>query len=138
MNIKNVIIRASVAAATLILPHAASAQELLTGETRLACEAIICLSSGSKPDECSPSLQRYFGIAGGLGATRSGGRLDFLKLCPAASDTTHNMSSMVRALANGAGRCDAAYLNATLAWQEQRTVCADQSSAPSAPCQGRP
>jgi hypothetical protein len=44
MDMKNVIVPASVAAATLILLPAASAHELMTGDTRLACEAILCLS----------------------------------------------------------------------------------------------
>ena len=33
----------------------ASAQDVLTGDTRLACEAILCLSSGTRPSECTPS-----------------------------------------------------------------------------------
>lgn len=41
---------------------AVSAQEL-TGDVRLACEAILCLSSSTKPGECSPSLRKYFGIS---------------------------------------------------------------------------
>jgi len=32
----------------------ASAQDVLTGDTRLACEAILCLSSGTRPSECTP------------------------------------------------------------------------------------
>ena len=40
----------------------ASAQDVLTGDTRLACEAILCLSSGTRPSECTPSLSRYFNI----------------------------------------------------------------------------
>ena len=34
----------------------------LDGDTKLACEALLCLSSGSRPHECGPSLSRYFGI----------------------------------------------------------------------------
>ncbi|KAA3682647.1 hypothetical protein E3U40_09795 [Campylobacter fetus subsp. venerealis] len=34
----------------------------LTGDTKLACEALLCLSSGTRPSECSPSLNRYFSI----------------------------------------------------------------------------
>jgi hypothetical protein len=124
MNMKHV----SVAVASLALPPAASAQELLTGETRLACEAILCLSSGTRPNECSPSLQRSFGINRRYWRDTVRGRLNFLKVCPAASDTSKNMPSLIQAIANGAGRCDATYLNATLAREEQRTVCADGSS----------
>ena len=38
----------------------AKADDTLTGDTKLACEAILCLSTGSTPDECSPSLNHYF------------------------------------------------------------------------------
>ena len=31
-------------------------EDLLTGTPKLACEAILCLSSGTRPGECSPSL----------------------------------------------------------------------------------
>jgi hypothetical protein len=53
------------------------------------------------------------------------------QLCPAASDASQNMPSFVVAIANGAGHCDASYLNATLAREEQRTVCAEKSSGAS-------
>ena len=32
--------------------------DVLTGDMRLACEAILCLSSGDRPSECAPSIQR--------------------------------------------------------------------------------
>src|SRR3546814_2869811 len=35
---------------------------LLSGKTRLACEAILCLSSSLQPGECAPSLSHYFDI----------------------------------------------------------------------------
>jgi hypothetical protein len=129
MNMKDIIVPAAIAAAALILPPTASAQELPTGDTRLACEAILCLSSGSRPNECAPSLRRYFGITRRSWRDTVRGRLNFLNLCPVASETSQNMPSLVRAIANGAGRCDATYLNSTLATEEQRTVCADKSSA---------
>ena len=44
----------------------ASAQDVLTGDTRLACEAILCLSSGTRPSECTPSLSRYSRLKGRL------------------------------------------------------------------------
>ena len=37
--------------------------DVLEGDKRLACEAILCLSSGTRPSECAPSLSRYFGIS---------------------------------------------------------------------------
>ena len=35
------------------------AEDMLTGDTKLSCEAILCLSSSTRPSECDPSLQRY-------------------------------------------------------------------------------
>ncbi|MBT0963018.1 TrbM/KikA/MpfK family conjugal transfer protein [Denitromonas iodatirespirans] len=91
---------------------AIQAQQVLTGDTRLACEAILCLSSGSRPSECSPSIRRYFNIHKRKWKDTLKARTNFLKLCP-ASNTDSNMNSLVGAIASGAGRCDAAYLNAT-------------------------
>ncbi len=39
------------------------ADDQLTGDPKLACEAIICLSTGTRPNECAPSMARYFGIS---------------------------------------------------------------------------
>jgi len=89
------------------------AQEVLTGDTRLACEAVLCLASGTRPAECAPSLAKYFSISYRKFADTIRGRLNFLNLCPAGRQTPQ-MQSFVTALANGAGRCDAASLNAEL------------------------
>lgn len=45
------------------LPQIDAGQYELTGDTKLACEAILCLSSGKRPGECGPALSRYFGIS---------------------------------------------------------------------------
>ena len=65
-KIKTLFAAAAVAA---VLPVQAAAldkvQDLgkeLTGDTGLACEAILCLSSSERPSECARSLQRYFSI----------------------------------------------------------------------------
>lgn len=79
---------------------------LLTGDTRLACEAILCLSSGTRPSECNPSLRRYFGIHT-KHTIRD--RIKFLEMCPTSKED--GMDSLINALGNGAGRCDAASLN---------------------------
>lgn len=56
----------------LLTPALSQAEpEVLTGDVRLSCEAILCLSSGTRPGECSPSLSRYFGIHKKSGQTRS-------------------------------------------------------------------
>ncbi|WP_253861246.1 TrbM/KikA/MpfK family conjugal transfer protein [Achromobacter ruhlandii] len=91
----------------------AVAADVLTGDTRLACEAILCLSSGSRPSECSPSLSRYFGINKKKLSDTLSARHDFLSLCPASGDSKE-MSDLVRAISQGAGRCDAVSLNSGL------------------------
>jgi len=91
-----------------------------TGDVRLACEAILCLSTGQRPGECSPSLHRYFNITAKKLSSTLKKRRNFLNLCPAAS-TDGNMQSLVNAIVNGAGRCDAAALNASLrVWSHDR------------------
>lgn len=106
-----------------------SAQDILTGDTRLACEAILCLSSSVHPNECVPSLSRYFNIVKRKLSDTIRARLDFLHLCPVASQTPE-MQSLVSAISRGAGRCDAQSLNATLvSWTEDydnRTYISDQ------------
>jgi hypothetical protein len=84
--------------------------EGFTGDTKLACEAILCLSTGSRPSECSPSLRRYFDISARRLSDTIRARKNFLNLCPSASQDD-NMRSLVDSIANGAGRCDAASLN---------------------------
>jgi hypothetical protein len=97
----------------LAISVSADAQDILTGDARLACEAILCLSSGTRPGECSPSLTRYFSIHLSTLSDTIKARANFLSLCPAATMNVQ-MKSLVDAIANGAGRCDAASLNATL------------------------
>lgn len=97
----------------MLVSTLANAGELLTGIPKLACEAILCLSTGSPPGECSPSLSHYFGIDFEDWGDTLDARLDFLNACPVASQTPQ-MHSLVNAIANGAGRCDAASLNATM------------------------
>lgn len=99
--------------AGLLMVGAAPAHAEFTGDVKLACEAILCLSSGQRPSECAPSLDRYFGIKKKKMSDTISARLDFLNQCPTAS-YDNNMKSLVQAIANGAGRCDANYLNATL------------------------
>ena len=110
----------TVAAAVAVLGAGASttsAQEVLTGDTRLACEAILCLSSGTRPSECAPSLSRYFGISKKKRPDTINARLNFLALCPVANQTPQ-MQSLVSAISRGADRCDAASLNRSLmVWQ---------------------
>ncbi len=88
------------------------ADEVLSGRVKLSCEAILCLSTGSPPGECNPSLSEYFSINYDDFGDTIRERINFLNLCP-VSNQDSNMRSLVNAIANGAGRCDAASLNAT-------------------------
>lgn len=84
----------------------------LTGDPATACQVILCLSSGSRPGECNPPLAKYFSISLKYWSDTVTARRNFLQLCPAAQDTSSaNMPALVDAMANGAGRCDAAALN---------------------------
>lgn len=102
--------------ALLLLPllfASAPALAMFTGDTKLACEAVLCLSSGKRPSDCRPALSRYFGISHKKFSDTLKSRKNFLRLCP-SSDQTPEMSSLVEAVTNGAGRCDSAALNAEL------------------------
>lgn len=98
-------------ALSLVTP-AAWSQSMFEGDTRLACEAILCLSSGNRPAACAPALSRYFGINLRRLSDTIRARRNFLSLCPSATADS-GMTSLVDAIANGAGRCDAASLNAS-------------------------
>ncbi|HHG4294271.1 TPA: TrbM/KikA/MpfK family conjugal transfer protein [Pseudomonas aeruginosa] len=110
---KRLLVASSLAAMMFGAMPAAQAEELFTGDTRLACEAILCLSTGQRPGECAPSLSRYFGIHKRKLSDTIKARKNFLNLCPSASADV-NMRSLVDAISNGAGRCDAAALNSSL------------------------
>lgn len=81
----------------------------LTGITKLACEAILCLSSGTRPSECSPSLSHYFSINFKKIGDTIKERRNFLNLCPAVEND--KMAALTNAISLGAGRCDADSLN---------------------------
>lgn len=87
----------------------AFAQEMLDGDEKLACEAILCLAASTRPHECVPSIRRYFSISFRRFSSTLRGRLNFLNLCPIVSQP--NMSNFKNAIVNGAGRCDAAAIN---------------------------
>lgn len=62
--------------------------QLLEGDIRLACEAMLCLSSkkGLDAKECRPSLKRYFKIKLKRSWRTHKARKNFLKLCPLSND----------------------------------------------------
>ncbi|VTU46195.1 conjugal transfer protein TrbM (plasmid) [Variovorax sp. SRS16] len=95
---------------TLCLPSAAQAPAILEGDTRLACEAIMCLATSQRPHECNLAILRYLSIVGKKPGETVQARAAFLNKCPAGSQTPA-MQSFVASIANGAGRCDAASIN---------------------------
>ena len=74
----------------------ASAQEVLTGDTRLACEAVLCLASGTRPSECAPSLNRYFSITARKFKDTLKKRRNFLNLCPVSNLSLIHISEPTR------------------------------------------
>ncbi|MEX9225576.1 TrbM/KikA/MpfK family conjugal transfer protein [Providencia rettgeri] len=101
---------------------------VFTGDVKLACEAVLCLSSGTRPSECAPSLARYFGINKEFWSDTVRARRNFLDLCPASSDA--GMPELVGAIANGAGRCDANYLNKQLYEEKEVQHCSGSNKDP--------
>lgn len=105
--------------------------QILDGLPRLACEAILCLSSSLRPSECTPSLNHYFGIQifnkYGLdwGATVAARRV-FLGMCPAA--TAPGMPARLDAISQGAGKCDPDSLNSVFAATSYRYRTTTQGS----------
>lgn len=95
------------------MAQSAGQLDYLTGDKKLACEALICLSSGVRPGQCDPALSHFYGIKKKKLSDTLDARHDFLKLCPSSSQTKE-MASLADALARGAGRCDAGSLNAGL------------------------
>jgi hypothetical protein len=90
-------------------------ENMLDGDERLACEAILCLSSGSRPSECDPAINHYYSIKKKKWSDTVKARQDFLEQCPAANESGE-MKSLVAAISRGAGQCDAVSLNQTVTY----------------------
>lgn len=86
-------------------------------DAKMACEAVLCLSSGQRPDECGPSLERYFSIKKKEWKDTVKARKKFLKKCPESENTGDpEMDSLVNAIGEGAGFCNATELNKRGKW----------------------
>lgn len=122
---KKTLTKRSVMAALLmgvsISPSFAADDGVLTGNTRLACEAVLCLSSGVRPGECSPALTKYFSIWDKKPWKMIEKRINFLNLCPASKDV--GMPALIEAIGNGAGRCEPDFLNKYHTFTYQETIC---------------
>lgn len=113
MSARKMVVAGLLGAASAVAVAPVMGQGTLTGDTRLACEAILCLSSGQRPNECMASLQRYFSIRHRRPSDTFNARRNFLDMCPKGGDA--QMNTLVHAIVHGAGACDAVTLNTTLA-----------------------
>lgn len=110
------------AAALIALPAPARCEQIslnidttvLSGAQKLACEAILCLSSGKRPPECDPALNHYFGIKKKKLKDTLKARKNFLNMCPVVDSP--GMPDLVDAIVQGAEYCDAASLNKNKLW----------------------
>lgn len=93
-----------------------NAEDLLQGDQKYACEAMLCLSSGKRPSECEPSLRRYFSIKARKPGDTLRKRRNFLKMCP-ETNNDRKTGTLADAIAYGAGRCDAKTLNRTMRYR---------------------
>ncbi len=90
-----------------LFSNRAKSQEF-TGDTKLACEAILCFSSPTRPGECAASIARYFSFSGKDVGTK---RRNFLELCPSAN-VTPEMQQLTNVLLASADQCGVNQLNA--------------------------
>ena len=67
----------------------------------------------------SSSIRRYFSIRHKKLGNTIKARRNFLKMCPSSSESAE-MSGLVDAIANGAGRCDAQELNRMMRYSRLR------------------
>jgi hypothetical protein len=105
-------------------------ENLLSGDAKWSCEALICLTSLKipSPQECVEPLWRFF-FKNFLGikwlpivSRTESGKIDFLLKCPMGM-LTSTMTSFIKAAARGAGKCDAENLNKDLAvWENGNLV----------------
>lgn len=109
----------------------AHADDMFTGDVKTACEVILCLSSGTRPGQCTPPIRKYLSITARKMSDTIKKRKNFLKLCPAATQDPQ-MVALVDAISNGAGRCDYAALNSTLrVWNGEDGIGYISNSLPS-------
>ncbi len=92
--------------------HSAQAQQELGGNARLACEAVLCLSTGSPPDECGNALRHYRSITHRRLSETLRRRASFLRQCPVGHQDA-SLSALIRIQSQAGARCDAEALNAS-------------------------
>jgi hypothetical protein len=96
----------------LTRPAPGASTATLSGTPRQACEATLCLSSGTRPAACTPSLQTYFSIKGKDPQETLEKRRDFLRACP--SGAYAGREGHLDVLVHGQPLCDPSTLVAAL------------------------
>lgn len=86
--------RAVILAATAAFAGTSSAQAILSGDARTACEAILCLAASQRPHECTPSITRLMSL-------KPWKRPGFLRKCPQSGAVDVDRLLDVDALGNG-------------------------------------
>ncbi|MBN6059378.1 TrbM/KikA/MpfK family conjugal transfer protein [Aggregatibacter actinomycetemcomitans] len=75
------------------------ALEELTGDPKVACEVILCLSSpkdAAATPECHPPLKQFYSIKAKKWKDTLKKRKNFLKLCPSSDDNSVNNALSVK------------------------------------------
>ena len=90
------------------------ASDLFYGDKRSACEAILCLSSPTRPTECRDAIRKYYSIKrfthGSFSFSKTlKARKNFLQLCPSGGDVS--IDHLVSSISNTMNQCDADSLN---------------------------
>lgn len=119
------------AAAYFYPPVTATAGEgqydTFSGDKKAACEALLCLSTGKRPDQCDGPIRRYFSIKHKKWKDTRNARKNFLKLCP-DDDNSGKQGKLVDVIVDSAGRCDAVALNRNkidIGWDEESIMVID-------------
>jgi hypothetical protein len=73
------------------------ADDMFTGDVKTACEVILCLSSSTRPAQCTPPVRKYLSITARKMSDTIRKRKNFLKLCPAATQDPE-MAALVNAI----------------------------------------
>ncbi|EMB5528034.1 hypothetical protein U5686_001906 [Campylobacter coli] len=103
-----------------------------TGDTKLSCEAVLCLASPYKPSECAPALARYFGFSAKYWSDVVRMRTNFLNLCPLGANNAiksddKELEAWRNSLVNLTGTCYIPDLNKkqqrTILWVEEIKRC---------------
>ena len=105
--------------------------QTLSGDTRSACETLLCLTSNVRPPECKQSIARYYSIRGVSVGDTSVARQSYLSLCPVVGQPgASTLNSALTAIDRFASQCSPLQLN-TNTFDAQVYACKDKDGHPS-------